>query len=148
MTPLQQRQQDVTTATNDLQLATQKWGADSGQAAGAAVELKDKQQALADLQARLAAATNGTSIAVETNNQRLQGLANAASAANTQINLLKGALDALTGKAVTMDQAEIAVTQAVRRPRRRQEQDGRAGRSTTADPGPVHAQVECRRARC
>jgi hypothetical protein len=61
----------------------------------------------------VAAATSGTSVAMQLNNQRMQDLANTSSAANTQIGLLKGALDALTGKAITMDQAEIAVTQAV-----------------------------------
>jgi hypothetical protein len=61
----------------------------------------------------LAAAIGGSSDATELNKQRLQDLANAAGAADSQINLLKGALDALTGKAVTLDQAQIAVTNAI-----------------------------------
>lgn len=62
---------------------------------------------------QLAAAMGGSSTATNDNSIRLQGLASDASAASSQIDLLKSALDSLTGKAVTMDQAQIAVTQAV-----------------------------------
>jgi len=64
-------------------------------------------------QAQLKAAMDGAADAAQANATRLQGLSNTASAANTQINLLKGALDALTGKAVSMGDAEVAVTTAV-----------------------------------
>jgi hypothetical protein len=61
----------------------------------------------------LALAVSAASTSEQTNADRLQGIANTASAANTQISLLKGALDALTGANMTADQAQIAVTQAI-----------------------------------
>jgi hypothetical protein len=64
MSPLQQKQQDVTKATNELELAIEKYGPDSGQAAGASVELKQKQDDLALAQGRLEQATHGVTQAM------------------------------------------------------------------------------------
>jgi hypothetical protein len=64
MSPLQRAQQDVTTASNDLQLAIDKYGPSSGQAAGASVELKQKQDDLAAAQAKLELATHGVTQAM------------------------------------------------------------------------------------
>jgi hypothetical protein len=69
-----------------------------------AEEIKNQQE--------LAAAIGGSADAAQRNAERLQGLANTAGAANSQINLLKGALDALTGKAVSLGDAQVAVTNA------------------------------------
>jgi hypothetical protein len=69
------------------------------------------QQEISAQQA-LQEAIAGSSNAAQDNATRLQGLANAASAGNTAISLLKGALDALTGTAVSLGDAQVAVTQA------------------------------------
>lgn len=113
LSPLERAQQDVTKATNDYSFAVDKYGVNSGQAAGAAVALADANDHLAGMQGQIKAATEGASSAQEANAATLQGITDKASAASTQISLLKGALDALTGKTITADQAEIAVTQSV-----------------------------------
>jgi hypothetical protein len=112
MSPLQQRQQDVTKATNDLQAVL----ADPRHTAAAAADASDNlgraQSALASFQTQVDTATKNASTSLGGFKGALQTTADAASAANTQINLLKGSLDALTGKTVTMDEAEVAVTNA------------------------------------
>jgi hypothetical protein len=113
MDPLQQRQQDVTKAQNDLNYAVGTWGANSGQAVGAAVAYRDAQDALASAQEKANQAAQQAALAVPGSTQALQALSNQASAANTQISLLKGALDELTGKSTTSAQAQIGFTQAV-----------------------------------
>lgn len=113
MSPLEQAQQDVTRTQNDYTTAVQKYGANSGQAVGAAAALASAQEHLTGMQIQVKAATDGASAVEQTNAVRLQGLADRASAANTAISLLKGAIDSLTGANVTADQAQIAITQAV-----------------------------------
>jgi len=113
MSPLERAQQDVTKSQNDYLYAVQKWGSDSGQAVAASQSYRDAQQRLKDMQGLLTTATNGASTAAQQNATRLQGIATASSNASSQINLLAGALNALTGKQVSETQAQIAVTQAV-----------------------------------
>jgi hypothetical protein len=63
-------------------------------------------------QQELAAALAGSGAAADDNATRLQALSNVAGAANAEINLLKNSLDALTGKAVSLGDAQVAVTNA------------------------------------
>lgn len=64
MSPLEQKQQDVTQATNELEKAVETWGPKSGQAAGASVDLRDKQEALKRAQDDLMQATHGVTQAM------------------------------------------------------------------------------------
>jgi hypothetical protein len=90
---------------DDLIRSSQEAGSAIGTLAGTtADEVKNQEE--------LAAAIGGSADAAQRNAERLQGLANTAGAANSQINLLKGALDALTGKAVSLGDAQVAVTNA------------------------------------
>lgn len=112
MSPLEQKQQDVTTAQNNLQAVLADPKHTAAQASAAADRLSTANSNLAIFQDQVKTATDNASTAQQTNATRLQDIANKASAASTQINLLKGALDALTGKQVTETEAEIGVTQA------------------------------------
>lgn len=113
MTPLQQRQQDVTKAQNDLNAVLADPKHSAAQAATAARNLSSAQARLAQEQNLAKAATDAAAGSQERNASRLQLVANAAGEANSEINLLKGALDALTGKAVSVGDAEVRVGQAV-----------------------------------
>jgi hypothetical protein len=72
MSPLEQKQQDVTKATNDLQLKIQEYGTNSLQAKEASQALKDKQDALTRAQEQLEQATHGvTQAMIDQANQAL-----------------------------------------------------------------------------
>lgn len=110
MSPLERAQALATKAQNDLQDALRRH--DTEGATDALSRYNIHTAEAARLQAELDAKLNGTSVAIEENKQRLQGLANVTSAANTAVNLLKEGLDALSGKAVSLGDAQVAVTQA------------------------------------
>jgi hypothetical protein len=102
-----------TDGTFELAGGYQKQAAASDAALGSLTNLAGGVKGEIANQNALTTAINGSLTPAQVNAQRLQAIANTASAASSQITLLKGALDALTGKAVTMDEAQIAVTQAV-----------------------------------
>lgn len=64
MTPLEQKQQDVTIATNNLNSEVAKYGPNSWQALSASITLKDKQDALKTAQDQLMQATHGVTQAM------------------------------------------------------------------------------------
>ena len=112
MSPLARAQQEVNKAQNDYLTVMADPNHTVKQAADAASAVSSAESNLSTVQGQLNAVTGtGADVAANLKGQ-LQLTADAASAANTQINLLKGSLDALTGKTVTMDQAEVAVTDA------------------------------------
>jgi hypothetical protein len=97
MDPLHRAQTLATQAQNDLSDALSR--GDTKGAADALSRYKAQSAEATHQQELLNAALDHSSVAEEENKTRLQDLATAAGAGNTQINLLKGALDALTGKA-------------------------------------------------
>lgn len=113
MSPLQLQQQKVTQATNEYSAAVAKYGPNSDQAQAAAGRLASANGVLKQMQDGVNTAMQGGATAAQNDKEALQGIADKAGAANTQIALLKGSLDALTGAAVTADQAQIQITQAV-----------------------------------
>jgi hypothetical protein len=113
MSPLQQKQQDVTTATNNLQLAQQKYGVGSSQAATAAGKVVAAQAAQKSAQQALTDATNAALDPEARHRAALQGIATAARTAKTDTNLLKTALDALSGKTVDTVTAQIQLQDAI-----------------------------------
>jgi hypothetical protein len=93
-------------ATDDAIRKSDAWqSALTGLAGNTEVQIGKQQE--------LAAVLAGSADAEEINARRLQAIANGAGAANSEINLLKGALDALSGKTVSMGEAEVAVTNAL-----------------------------------
>jgi hypothetical protein len=127
-----------TDGTFELAGGYQKQAAASDAALGSLTNLAGGVKGEIANQNALTTAINGSLTPAQVNAQRLQAIANTASAASSQITLLKGALDALTGKAVTMDEAQIAVTQAVQAATTAVQGPDRGAQGRQRRAGPAH----------
>lgn len=113
MSPLQLAQERVTQAENRLQAVLADPNHTHAQVVAASDAVAAARGRVTSITEQVTAATTGASVAEQENATRLQAIVDKASAGTSAINLLKGALDALTGANMTADQAEIAITQSI-----------------------------------
>jgi TP901 family phage tail tape measure protein len=113
MSPLEQKQQDVTRTSNDLEWAVGKYGATSAQAKDAALAHAAAEDTLTKAQGQVKQATDAASATMEVAAGKTRDFKEEASEAKKAVDALKAGLDALTGTTVSMFQAESALQEAV-----------------------------------